>query len=336
MDGVPGLVECGPGLVDGASGPAVGVPRLLTGASRRPAGGTVVHNRRMGLWRTEAPARGVVTDVDLREAARLCAVDPVVSVLAASRIEAALASGARTAGRAAWGLERGGRLVALCWVGANLVPVCDPADDEALDAFASAALRQGRRCSSIVGDAPVVLDLWKRLRPSWGEAREVRADQPSMVIDHAPLVTPDPAVRRSVPADLGVLMPACVQMFIEEVGYSPLEAGPGAYEARVRGLVEDHRSFVRVDERDGGPAVSFKAELGAVSAAVAQVQGVWVAPDRRRGGLATAGMAAVVAETLATVAPTVSLYVNHYNTGALIAYERVGFRQVGTYATVLF
>ena len=38
----------------------------------------------------------------------------------------------------------------------------------------------------------------------------------------------------------------------------------------------------------------------------------------------------------ATVAPTVSLYVNHYNTGALIAYERVGFRQVGTYATVLF
>jgi len=291
----------------------------------------------MGLWRTDAPARQLVTDVDLREAARLCAADPVVSVLAAARIEAALAGGAQSAGRSAWGLNRDGRLAALCWVGANLVPVCDPGDSEALDAFAAAAMRQGRRCSSIVGDAPVVLELWRRLRPTWGEAREVRADQPSMVIDHPPSVEADASVRRSVPADLGVLMPACVQMFIEEVGYSPLEAGPGAYESRVRGLVEDGRSFVRVDAgRDGRPAVTFKAELGAVSAAVAQVQGVWVAPEQRRAGLATAGMAAVVASTLATVAPTVSLYVNHYNTGALTAYERVGFRRVGTYATVLF
>ncbi|HWS58810.1 MAG TPA: GNAT family N-acetyltransferase [Actinotalea sp.] len=290
----------------------------------------------MALWRTEAPARRVVTDVDLREAARLCAVDPVASVLAAARIESALAGGARHAGRAAWGVERDGRLAALCWVGANLVPVCDPADEEALDAFAAAALRQGRRCSSIVGDAPAVLGLWRRLQPAWGPAREVRADQPSMAIDHAPVVAPDPAVRLGEVGDLDVLLPACVQMFIEEVGYSPLEASPGAYEARVRGLVEDGRSFVRIEARDGRPEVVFKAELGAVSTAVAQVQGVWVSPARRRQGLATAGMAAVVERALAVVAPTVSLYVNHYNTAALTAYERVGFRQVGTYATVLF
>jgi predicted GNAT family acetyltransferase len=36
------------------------------------------------------------------------------------------------------------------------------------------------------------------------------------------------------------------------------------------------------------------------------------------------------------VAPTVSLYANHYNERALAAYRAVGFRRVGTYATVLF
>jgi predicted GNAT family acetyltransferase len=36
------------------------------------------------------------------------------------------------------------------------------------------------------------------------------------------------------------------------------------------------------------------------------------------------------------VAPTVSLYVNDFNTAALATYRRVGFRQVGTFASVLF
>jgi uncharacterized protein len=62
---------------------------------------------------------------------------------------------------------------------------------------------------------------------------------------------------------------------------------------------------------------------------------VWVTPDRRGQGLSTPGMAAVVQHALA-VAPAVSLYVNDFNVRALAAYRRVGFRQVGTYATVLF
>lgn len=295
----------------------------------------MVQNRDMGRWRTGTPAH-VVPEVDLRAAAALCAQDPVGSVLAASRIEAALAMGSVRGGSTVWGHESGGRLTALCWAGANLVPVCAPDDTAALDSFAEQALRQGRRCSSIVGPADAVLGLWSRLEHSWGPPREVRATQPSMVIDHPPLVQPDPAVRLGRPDELALLLPACVQMFVEEVGYSPLLGSPGAYEARVRGLLEEGRSFVRVDQTPSGPEVAFKAELGAVSSMVAQVQGVWVPPRRRRRGLAAHGMAAVVAQTLGVTAPLVSLYVNDYNTGALATYERVGFRRVGTYATVLF
>ncbi len=69
---------------------------------------------------------------------------------------------------------------------------------------------------------------------------------------------------------------------------------------------------------------------------VGQVQGVWVAPRHRGRRLSEAGMAAVVLAARQEVAPVVSLYVNDYNSRALAAYRAVGFRQVGTFATVLF
>ncbi len=47
-------------------------------------------------------------------------------------------------------------------------------------------------------------------------------------------------------------------------------------------------------------------------------------------------MAAVVERCLAEIAPVVSLYVNDYNVPALATYHRVGFEQVGTFATILF
>ena len=46
-------------------------------------------------------------------------------------------------------------------------------------------------------------------------------------------------------------------------------------------------------------------------------------------------MAAVV-QLARKQAPVVSLYVNDYNARARASYERVGFEQIGSYATVLF
>jgi predicted GNAT family acetyltransferase len=299
-----------------------------------------------GLWedvagrhpRTGQGSARVLGELDVPRALAVCAQDPVAAVLATTRLEQAERAGLRRVGGQLWGYELDGTLVAICWAGANLVPVIPDAAhrDAALDAFAAFGRTQGRRCSSVVGDAPAVLGLWERLAPTWGSVREVRADQPSMVIDGEPAVTPDPGVRRSVPEEYDIVLPACVRMFTEEVGYSPVGGAGGAYEARVRSLIREGRSFVRVEPGDAGPQVVFKAELGAVAGGVAQVQGVWVDPVRRGERLSEAGMAAVVAATRRDVAPTVSLYANHYNERALAAYRRVGFRQVGTYATVLF
>jgi len=63
---------------------------------------------------------------------------------------------------------------------------------------------------------------------------------------------------------------------------------------------------------------------------------VWVDPARRGSGIGTTGTAAVVLSAQADLAPVVSLYVNDFNTPARRSYEKVGFTQVGTFASVLF
>ncbi|MFJ3575782.1 GNAT family N-acetyltransferase [Streptomyces rubiginosohelvolus] len=273
----------------------------------------------------------VLEPSDLGAALAILESEPVANAFVTSRVQVAGLDPWRLGGEM-WGWYADGRLRSLCYSGANLVPIC--AGPEAVRAFADRARRAGRRCSSIVGPAEPTTQLWRLLEPSWGPAREVRGNQPLMVTESpAADVTPDPLVRRIRKDEVEVLMPACVAMFTEEVGISPL-AGDGGllYQARVAELITTGRSFARID--DG--KVVFKAEIGAATPQACQIQGVWVAPEHRGKGLSETGMAAVLRYALADVAPVVSLYVNDYNTPARKAYQRVGFREVGAFMSVLF
>jgi predicted GNAT family acetyltransferase len=272
----------------------------------------------------------LLDDRDVPAALAVLNEDPVSNVFVTSRIEAAGLDQSRL-GAQVWGYSRNSALSALCYSGANLVPVGD--DPEALRCFAEHAMSQGRRCSSIVGPADAVDAMWKILARSWGPAREERRRQPLMVTSDRPLVDPDTAVRRVRLEELDMLLPASIAMFTEEVGVSPVSGDGGAlYRSRVRELVAAGRSFARID----GGRIVFKAEIGAVTRSACQVQGVWVEPAMRGRGLSVSGMAAVVEACLRDVAPSVSLYVNDFNLPARQCYERVGFKEVGTFASVLF
>jgi uncharacterized protein len=284
-------------------------------------------------WRRSTATVRSLDGRDRSAALDVCRRDPVGSVLAAVQAE-------RLGEPGPPGTEMLGIFdddpetpQALCWAGANLVPV--QVGEPLLDDLVEHLRRRGRRCSSVVGPAEEVLPLWDRLAPVWSRPREVRPDQPSLVIDRDADVAPDPQVRLATVDEVDLVVPASVAMFTEEVGYDPTAVG-GAYAARVAELVATGRTYVRIEEGEHGPEVIFKADVGALALGVAQIQGVWVHPERRGEGLATAGMAAVVADVRARLAPTVSLYVNNYNAPALATYDRVGFRRVGTYATVLF
>lgn len=271
-----------------------------------------------------------VTSRDLPMVEGLLVRDPVTHCFVASRVRVGGADPWRLGGELL-GYFDDGVLTSMLYCGANLVPVETTPASRA--AFADRLRPAGRRCSSFVGPDDEVLDLWRLLEPAWGPAREVRNQQPVMVLADDPARDPDPAVRRAKVADLDLLVPACIAMFTAEVGVSPVAGGmAAAYRSRIAEIVRDGRSFVRIE----GDVVVFKAEVGAVAGDVCQVQGVWVDPAHRGRGHSESGMAAVVTGARADIASTVSLYVNDFNTAARKAYRAVGFREHGAFATVLF
>ncbi|GAA1433586.1 GNAT family N-acetyltransferase [Microlunatus lacustris] len=289
---------------------------------------------------TEAASRGgtglrdggsvrVLGRADLPAAIRVLTGNPVENVFVASRVRAA-GLDQSSLGCPVWGYERDGVLRALCHAGSNLVPVA--AGPDALAAWTEFAGPQ-RMCASIIGPSAVAMDLWQRLGERWGRAwsraRDVRPHQPVMAIEDEPAIAPDPRVRRVTLDQWDAYTDAAVKMYTEEIGVSPIQGNPAGYRFYVRQLITSGRAFGIFE----GGKVIFKADLGSVSGTVSQVQGVWLDPELRGRGLAAPAMAAVV--TLArTVVPTVSLYVNDYNRPARATYERVGFAQVGEFATI--
>lgn len=263
---------------------------------------------------------------DADAVARALDLDPVASCMVAARVEAYGLS-PRFLGGEMWSASQPGE--SLAFSGANLMPLIGNAVD--LGVFAERALSAPRMCSSIVGAADLAMPLWDLLAPMWGPPREIRSEQPLMALHGYPEIAPDPNVRLVTMADLDAYFPAAVEMFIGEVGVDPCANDGGrSYRRRLAALISARRVFARFD----GERVVFKAEIGSMSRKVGQIQGVWVDPEFRGRGLGATGTAAV-AGAIARQGRTSSLYVNGFNHAARQTYANVGFRQVGTFATVL-
>lgn len=256
------------------------------------------------------------------------AADPVASCMVAARFEQVGMNEAAMGGQF-WGL--GGGRDGLLFAGASMVPL--GGGPSAMRSFAHVAARRGRKCATILGPAELVLPLWDRLEPRWGEARDVRADQPLMACPRPPIGPVDRHVRPVRPDELDDYFPSAVAMFTEEVGVDPRSGDDGrGYRARIAELIGAGRAYGRFD----GRTVMFKAEIGSLSRSVALIQGVWVHPQLRGRGLAAPAMAAVVRAIQHDLGRMPSLYVNQYNHSARRTYNRIGFEQVGTFASVLF
>lgn len=252
--------------------------------------------------------------------------DPVGSCMVAARV-ADYGLEPNSIGGELW--TRRGTDESLCFAGANLIPLRGAAPD--LHAFADEAMSTTRRCSSLVGRAHLVLPMWERLETAWGPARDVRDNQPLMALTSHPNCDIDPEVRQVRPDELDDYLVAAVDMFIGEVGVDPrLGDGGRGYRRRVAGLIAAGRAWARFEHG----RVVFKAEVGSQSPGVGQIQGVWVHPECRGLGMGTRGTATVAA-VIVGAGRVASLYVNNFNTVARAAYARVGFTEVGTFATVL-
>ena len=254
--------------------------------------------------------------------------DPVASCLVSSRFEH-WGMDPTGLGGDFWGI--GGGKDGLLFAGSTMVPLAGP--PAAMRAFAHMAARRRRSCATILGRAELVLPFWTDLEPRWGPARDVRPDQPLLTCANEPAGPVDEHVTVVPPHRIEQYYPAAVAMFTEEVGVDPrLGDGGRSYRARVAELIGAGRAYARFD----GDRVLFKDEVGALSRHVAVIQGVWMHPDIRGRGLAAPAMAAVVRSVQRDMGRLPSLYVNAHNAPARALYARIGFQQIGTFASVLF
>ncbi len=261
---------------------------------------------------------------------------------------------------------RRGVLRSFAWMQGTLVPL--GFDQKGLAELAQ-VVRSSASCSSFVGPADQVLGLWEHLEAFFEHPRDIRPRQYSMVAPpgSSPEITSSGGgsactphlgdsvennfespevpyiddlvgelrVRPARPEEIELVFPASVAMFTEELGYDPTIYG-SSYRHRAEGLVRAGHTFIATAPgADGGERVIFKADVGALAGGVAQLQGVWTAPDLRGRGICTAGISEVVRLIRESVAPVVSLYVNDYNEPAVRAYLTAGWRIVGEWATVL-
>lgn len=265
---------------------------------------------------------------DLPELHALLDRDRLVNLFVRNRVDATRLQ-TRWLGGQILGYFEDGELISACHAGNNIVPI--QANRRSIPAFADQLIADRVRPSSIVGPREAVLPMWKLLEPLWGPARSPRLDQPFMVLETDSRVTPDPRVRPVLMDEFDTLYPACVAMFTEEVGVDPEAGNRSGYRARVAQLITQGWSFAIIENGE----VIFKTEVGSATAYGCQLQGVYVHPDMRGRGIAVPALAAVVREVRRSIAPVVTLYVNDHNTAARRAYERVGFRQTTTFASIL-
>lgn len=220
-------------------------------------------------------------------------------------------------------VAEGGRLTALCHVGANVVP-----SGEGCGAFADVVARG--RARMLIGEQTAVGDLWEAVGPRLSRPREDRPGQPVYVLE----TPPEPAgtgLREATLDDLELLVPACARAHYEEIGLDPLERDPDGFRWRTQAQIGEGRSWIWTD----GGTILFKAEASAWTPHAVQLQQVWVDPEARGRGNATRAMRDLCLHLLERV-PRVCLFVRANNAPAIRVYEGIGMRRTITYRSLIF
>jgi RimJ/RimL family protein N-acetyltransferase len=258
---------------------------------------------------------GKVVDPRLEQILEFCAEEPVERVF--------LEDVARRGLGRFTGVERGGRLTALCHVGANVVP-----SGTGCGVFADAAVRG--RARMIIGEEQAVGELWERAAGRFPAPRDDRPGQPVYELDDAP-EPGSTALRPATLDDLDLLVPACAAAHREEIGIDPLERDPDGFRWRTRSQIDQGRSWLWRE----GDTILFKAEASAWTPSAVQLQQVWVDPVARGRGYARRALSDLCRALLERV-PTVCLFVRPENAPALRLYEVVGMRRALTYRSLIF
>lgn len=183
----------------------------------------------------------------------------------------------------------------------------------------------------IVGPRRVVQWYWEIVKAWHAPPRIVRERQPLLAVTAQTLQMQHGTVRvrRARRAESEAIAKHSAQMIDQELGYNPRHFPD--FTENVRRMID--RGLWWVGIHDG--RLCFVCNAGPFSEKTLQLQGIWTPPALRRRGLAAAALSGICAQLLQSF-PSLSLYVNDFNTAALALYARLGFTTVGEFSTLLF
>ncbi len=228
-------------------------------------------------------------------------------------------------------LHRGPRraVTGLCYAGLQIVPYAD--DLATYEAFAGPA-RRTRGLRQIVGPRPGVERFWQKARRFMPKPSAIRTSQPVYAIDRRTLrySRADAATDRATPDELDEVAANSALMIAGELGDAAHSTSAELRARTARIIAAGWWWRYRVNGE-----LAFSCNVGSATAKTAQLQGVWTPPELRGSGHATRALGAIC-DRLLDEYPSLTLYVNDFNTPAIALYERVGFVRVGEFQTILF
>ena len=288
---------------------------------------------------------------EIQAVEELCKQDLDSSILIATKLAIAKDFGFLKAGGVLWGQYNGPELFSLLWIGANVIPFVSPRYlqqpsllEVVFSEYVLRTLRGAFGYSSIVGKKQLVDALWAELAGNVPLVRNVRERQPVMRYLHTQSLADDPSVSGPHPAgvnpiryatmdDFEEVLFGSLDMFISEIGYSPMEVSPGAYRSRIAEMIQAQRTLVAFN---ADHKLIFKADIGARFGGIGQIQGVWVRREARNQGIATWAMRQLTSIISEEFPNGLNLYVNDFNLAAMRVYRKCGFEVVDEYKTILF
>ena len=263
---------------------------------------------------------------DLAETLNLLSEDFYANIFVASRANEILQ---HKSANSILGYFEDGKLVSGLFYSANIVPFS--ITKNAAVEFGKFLARLNNHHASIVGAKSDVENLWEESQNCFPRPRLVRENQLLYVIENELPILQDNKVRKVELIDLDNYFAASVEMFTGEVGLPPLDLTE--YRLRVKSQIEAGNSYAWFAS-DG--RVLFKVDIGSKFNNAGQLQGVWLHPELRGRGFSVALLHMAINHIQRDYCQNITLYVNDFNEAAVALYERLGFKNHGSFRTIFF
>lgn len=234
------------------------------------------------------------------------------------------------AGAAVFGLMRGNEVVAAVFCFDGVAAWLFGADEAAGGWCGREMAGLAPAIRLVAGPAAMVSGFWESFHAPGHEVRTHLA-QTMFELTSAPEAAEPFALPLARESDLEDLLTASCEMHEEELGLALTSYDTEAYRHGLVGQVIEQRVWCLRHAVTG--QLMFKASIASPSPLCAQVEGVWVPPQFRRSGVAQRAVRELCVRLLRRH-DRVSLYVNNDNGAALGLYRKLGFREVGAFATL--